>query len=258
MQLSILQLNINADNFWDRLTAFLKTQNFDILQLQEVTGKDLIGGNMNTKIDCYQELQALLSSRYESAMAITEWFSSSPQTAYFGNATFYKKDFTLVEKTIVPLHKRQAPFPSDAKTFEDVSKSILHVTLTINGKNISFLNTHLAWGPTPEEHPHQTEQGEKLIEYLKAVPSPFIFTGDFNLDPNQPTIHRIETIARNLTRENNITNTLNPRLHKVKHLFPPGVAVDYIFVSPDIEVKDFTVLEEDLSDHLGLTATIEV
>ncbi len=70
----------------------------------------------------------------------------------------------------------------------------------------------------------------------------------------------INSLARNLTTENRITNTLNPRTHQIKHLLSAGleIAVDYIFISKEIQVKEFAVIEEDLSDHLGLKATIEI
>jgi len=255
MTLSILQLNSNADNFWDRLIPFLTSQDFDIINLQEVAGKDTLAGNINATRNCFVVLQTILAPKYKGELAIADRFTSS-QSSYLGNAIFYKKEFSLVKKDILPLHQRPTPFPSDAKTFEDAGRNILHLRLQVTDAIISFLNIHAAWAKTSQEESHQTKQGEILLHYLKKVPHPFVFSGDFNLDPQQPTIQKLNQLARNLTAENQITNTLNPRTHRAQELFPKGVAVDYIFVSRDIEVKKFKVLEEDLSDHLGLTAEI--
>jgi len=257
MHLSILQLNINSDNFWNQLTTYLTTHDFDILHLQEITGKDTISGNIDSKRDCFEALQKLLGEKYNGALTIAERFTSSP-SAYLGNATFYKKQFTLIEKNILPINQQAEPFSSTAQSFEKEARSLLYLTLEIEGRTISFLNTHLAWAKTPKEEPHQTEQAAILIDYLKTVPSPFVLSGDFNLDPQQPTVQNINVLARNLTSEYHITNTLNPRTHRAQMLFPPGVAVDYIYVSRDISVKTFDVVEEDLSDHLGLTAELEI
>lgn len=261
MTLSVLQLNINADNFWANLTSFLTSHNFDILQLQEVAGIHAKSGNINSKRDCYKELQQLLGNTYNSELAIAQTYSSNPSSGYIGNATFYKKEFKLLVKHIVPMYERSSPFPSEANSFEDAGRGLLHLILQKNNKIFSVLNTHFAWAKTSVEEPHQTIQGKILLEYLKKISPPFILTGDFNLDPQQPIIKGINKLARNLITENTITSTLNPRTHSaVEKLRKLGieVAVDYIFVSNDIQIKNFSVVEKDLSDHLGLTAEIEI
>lgn len=258
MLLSILQLNINADNFWDNLVAFLNANKFDILQLQEVAGKDSVSGNINSKRDCYEALRNVLGEDYYSEIAIAQRYSSSP-TSYLANATFYKKTFPLVDKKIITFHERNTPFPSEATSYEEVGRNLLHLTLQIANKQISFLNTHLAWAPTTKEQQHQTQQGEIFLQYVQRVPAPFVLSGDFNIDPEQPIVRKTTDLAKNLIDEYNVVNTLNPRKHSAQMLFPPGAAVDYIFVTRDIDVKNFKVLEhEDISDHLGLTVEIEM
>jgi endonuclease/exonuclease/phosphatase family metal-dependent hydrolase len=257
MTIKLLQLNINADNYWDKLVTFLTSHDFDILQLQEITGKDTRAGNINSQRDVFSQLQKILEKNYEGELTITQRYTSSP-FAYLGNGTFYKKTFSLIEKKEIVLSTYGGPFPSELKTYERVGRKALHLNLEIEGKHISFLNTHFAWAKTSKEEPHQTKQGEILVEYLQKVTHPFVLSGDFNLDPQQPTIHKINHLARNLTEENHVSNTLNPQNHRARELFPPGVAVDYIFVSRDLKPKNFSVIEDDLSDHLGLTAEIEI
>lgn len=257
MTLSFLQLNINADNFWDTIIPYLTSHNFDIMHLQEVTGEGTICGNINSKRDTFIELQKVLGTKYKGELTKTQSFSSSPDS-YIGNAIFYKKTLTLLEKKEIRLSTFDEFFPSDAKSFEKVGRVLLHLRLEIEDKQLSLLNTHFAWNNTPIEQPHQTTQGEILINYLKTVPKPFIFSGDLNLRPDQPMIQKISSIARNLTTQNKITNTLNPRTHVAKSLFPKGIAVDYIFTSTDLAVKKCDVITEDISDHFGLTATIVI
>lgn len=257
MLISILQLNINSDNHWDKLTNFLKKSDFDILMFQEVTGRETKCGNIDSKRDVFKELQALLCADFNGELAKSDVFTSSPQS-YNAVSIFFKKQYTLIDKNILTLHKRKEPFPSEAKSFEGLSRNLLHIRLLINNKYISFLTIHAAWAKTPQEEPHQTMQGEILLSYLKTIPAPFILTGDFNLDPQQPLIKKISMFTRNLISENNITNTLNPRIHRSKALFPPGAAVDYIFITHDVALKEFSVIEEDISDHFGLSAKIVV
>jgi endonuclease/exonuclease/phosphatase family metal-dependent hydrolase len=258
MTLKLLQLNINADNYLTSLFPYLTSNTFDVIQFQEVTGKNTVNGNINSQVDVYEELQKILSPEYKSELSISTRYSSDPINSYMGNATFYKKEFLLQAKQILTLYKSSAPFPSEVNHYEDVGRTVLHLELVIQGKRISFINAHLAWAKTSQEEPHQTHQGEIFLTYLKTVPAPFILTGDFNLDPHQPTIQKITKLARNLTDEYHISNTLNPRTHRAKELFPKGVAVDYICISSDLTVKNFSVVQEDISDHLGLTTEIEI
>lgn len=258
MTISILQLNINADNYWDNLVMFLTSNDFDIIQLQEVTGKGTTAGNLNSKIDCFAELKKIIDTKYFGEMAIAQRYASSP-SSYMANATFYKKDYKLIEKNVLPLFIQNVPFPADSESYENVGRNLLHLKLQIGDKSVSFLNTHLAWAKTTIEQPHQTQQGKILFGYLQKIPHPFILTGDFNIDQKQPLIQKINSLARNLTTENNVVNTLNERTHRARILFPPGAAVDYIYVTEDLKVKNFEVLKDkDLSDHLGLTAEIEI
>jgi len=257
MSLSLLQLNIFANTFWDKLSSFLGSSDFDILQFQEVAGKGTVCGAINSKRDCLKDLQTILGKKYNYEFVLTDRFTSSP-SAYIGNATFYKKSFSLVDKHIVTLHHNEQPFPSDATSFETMGKSVLHLTLTREGKTFSVLNTHGAWAKTPQEEPHQTRQGQILVDYLQTVPAPFVFSGDLNLAADQPTIQKLSTLGNNLITQYHITNTLNPRTHRAKLLFPQGVTVDYIFTSKDLKLIDFRILEDDISDHFGLTVTIEI
>jgi endonuclease/exonuclease/phosphatase family metal-dependent hydrolase len=257
MTLSFLQLNINADNYWSNLIPFLNLHNFDVIQLQEVCGKNSFSGNIQCVRDCYEELKNVLGSPYKSELAIAQRFTSSP-TAYMADAVFYKKDFELIDKNIVFLHERATPFPEDSEKYEESGRNFIHLKLKIEDKTISFINAHLAWAKTTKEQPHQTQQGEILLNFLKNLEHPFVLSGDFNLDPEQPLIQKINALARNLGKENNIASTLNERTHRARVLFPPGAVVDYIFTSRDIKVNKFDVLDkEDLSDHLALTAGFE-
>ncbi len=257
MILSLLQLNINADNFWDRLISYVTTHDFDILQFQEVCGENTFSGNIQCKRDCFTELQKILAEKYNGELAITQRYTSNP-TSYMGNATFYKNTFQLIEKNVVTLFDRATPFPSKIVNFEEAGRNMLHLKLSKDDKVMSVVNTHFTWAKTPKEEPHQAQQGKIVLNYMKTLPSPFILSGDFNLADDQPIIKKLNTLARNLTTENNVRNTLNPRTHYIKHLLANGleIAVDYIFASQDILVKDFAVIEEDISDHFALTTEL--
>ena len=254
MTIKLLQLNTNSDNYWDKLIPYLTSHEFDILQLQELTGKGTISGNINSKRDTFTELRKILQEKYNAELSLTQRYTSSPQ-AYMANGTFYKKQFSLIRIQEVVLSSFK-PFPKDSTAYEHVGRKLLHLILAINGKQISFLNTHFAWGGDHIEKHHQTKQGEILLNYLQSVEPPFVLTGDFNLTPEQPLIQKISAYTKNLIVENGITNTLNPTNHRAKQLFPKGLAVDYLFTSKDLKAKKFQVVDENLSDHFGLGTEI--
>lgn len=258
MQLKILQLNLWAGIKFSHIKDFLQSNDFDILCFQEVTGQNMQNANAKSERDLFQALQMLLGTTHKSELAIAMHFTSDPVHAYQGNAIFYRNDFTLVGKNTLTLSHGIDPFPSERKTYEEVGRNALHLTLSKEGKTFDVLTTHLPWAKSPIEEPHQTEQNAKLIAYLQQLQHSFILAGDFNLTPDQPTVLKLEKYARNLTKEYGITNTLDRKSHKIFQTLPQGIAVDYIFVSPQIKVHDFTVIDEGLSDHLGLVVTVEI
>ena len=251
-----------AGSRFAELKDFLSHNDFDILCFEEVAGVGAAGGNILSSRDfftkdCFVELQSVLGEGYASELAIAQYMASNPATAYFGNAIFYKKEFSLLQKDVLPLYTRDTPFPEDAKTFEKVGRNVLHLTLEKEDKKFEILCAHLAWGTTKKEESHQTKQNSMLASYVQSLQQPWIAAGDFNIAPDQPSIIALEQYGHNLTKEHKVINTIDPTNHTRWEEFAPGEAIDYIFVSPDVQVEDFKVLDTvHMSDHYGLTATV--
>src|SRR5258708_5801499 len=83
MKIKLLQLNMNANNYWDSLILFLNSHDFDVIHLQELTGKDTVSGNMNSQIDVFEELQKILSSQYNGELSINTRYSSNTSICEF-------------------------------------------------------------------------------------------------------------------------------------------------------------------------------
>jgi endonuclease/exonuclease/phosphatase family metal-dependent hydrolase len=126
-------------------------------------------------------------------------------------------------------------------------------------KIFTVVTSHLVRGRASEDKPYKANQAKILLNFLKTLKNPFILTGDFNLNPQTQIVDSFSQLAKNLILQKGITNTLNPRTHRLKELFPKGMAVDYIFVSEGIGVLDFHLVDHpDISDHLGLSLTFQV
>ena len=259
MQLKILQLNTWAGTHFDKIEDFITKNDFDILCLQEIAGPNSHVGNLHSSEDQFLKFQQLLQNTHYGEMAIATRFSSDPINSYDANAIFYKKDFSLTHKDVLTLTKGIDPFPSSMTTYEENGRNTLRLTLTKDEKIVDVISAHLAWAPTHSEQPHQRAQNKHLIAYIQELKNPFLLAGDFNIDPEQPTILDLEKYTQDLTKEYNVANTIDPVYHHAWEKLAPGFPVDYIFVSPSIRVIDFTVLDTiHLSDHFGLTAVVEI
>ena len=254
MTISLLQLNIESARFVDEIVSYIKQYDFDILHLQEVSAHVF---NKYHNIDCFQELKNRLG--YEGVLTKTTTRLNDP-SSYFGKAILFKPAFTLRSQQEIWMKptKQLVQLPKTAEEIRQLSHNALHVQLEKDGKTINCINTHLAWGPTPEDEQYKLDEAKILVDYMKNVSKPFVLSGDFNVTPDSQIVEWFDAMATYLITEYRITNTLNPNVHRAKILFPQGLAVDYIYISKDIKVDNFEVITEDLSDHFGLKTKIEI
>lgn len=243
------------------LEDFLSKEDFDILCLQEVSGG----------LASYQKIEGrkYLKGAEETFEKIKQKFNLSGELAimyrikgdpssYFGNAILYKKTLKASNKRLAWIKKYEELELSN-EDWANSPRVALSLDFSFQSKLLTIVTSHLAWGPTPYDKPYKVKQADILLNYLKTLRNPFILTGDFNLIPETQIVKAFSKLARNLIVEHGITNTLNPRTHRSRILFPEGRDVDYIFASEEIKVKDFKLIDSpDLSDHFGLALTFQV
>lgn len=246
MTIKLLQLNIEKGKRLDAINDYIRRGNFDIVCLQEVTSGKFSTGGINTFETLKKEthLDGLLSPYLG--------FRGDP-SSFFANATLWSKKCALIVSDTIWL-KRYEEVLKATMDWRFSPRSALAIFFTIDGKKLLVVNTHLAWGPTPDDAAYKRNQAEKLYAWMKNHRhDPFILTGDFNLNQHTITVSRFSTLGNNLTKQYKITNTLNPRTHSVKMLFPSGLPVDYIIADKRVTIHKFFVEERvDLSDHFGL------
>ena len=124
--------------------------------------------------------------------------------------------------------------------------------ITLKNK-LSILNFHGIYGGFKKDTEERELQTKRLKEVLNGLGEPKILVGDFNLNPDTNAIAELEKLMRNLIKENNIKATRSD-LYEEKEIMP---FADYAFVSKDIDVKDFRVLQDEVSDHLPLLLEIK-
>jgi len=251
MRISLLQLNIEAGRKLPLVISFIKKKSYDIVHLQEVAG----GEFAYEKQDCFSLLKK--ETGYEGVLSVD--MSLKDTVSYYGNATLFSSRIKKSATHIVSFLPPKQYLSKQEVVNEEIPRSAVVTSVRLNSKIITTINTHLVWGQTPEDTEQKLEVGKKLVQLMKTVPEPYILTGDFNVAPTSQIISWLKSFGRNLTLEQNITNTLNPHLHKASHIFPPGIVSDYVVVSNSLSVFSFQLIDSpDLSDHFGLAVEIEV
>lgn len=128
-----------------------------------------------------------------------------------------------------------------------MGRDLQRVEFSHLGKTYTILNFHGMWtGKGKEDTNKRIEQSEKIRKIFNEAKGAKILCGDFNLKPDTKSIDILSDGNRNLIREYNITSTRSVLYTK------PTKFADYIIISSEIEVKNFKVLQDQISDHLPL------
>ncbi len=132
-----------------------------------------------------------------------------------------------------------------------------YALVEIDGKQFHICNVYgIPWPGTKLDTPERLKQSNGILAFLADKQGPKIIAGDFNLFPETESVRMFETAGyRNLIKDYSIPTTRN---HLSWDRFPTKqLWADFAFVTPDIEVKAFSVPEAcEASDHLPLILEI--
>lgn len=123
---------------------------------------------------------------------------------------------------------------------------------TVQLKNgLTVVNHHGFWRPNPIGDEESVKAFTRVADAVRQIKSPLVMCGDFNIIHDSPAMRPLDFL-RDLTHEHGITTTLSGLGYN------GAVACDHILVNNEVDVQDFTVLPDLVSDHLALRADIEV
>lgn len=93
---------------------------------------------------------------------------------------------------------------------------------------------------------------EKLKSHIETCPYPIIICGDLNDPPLSYSYQQISEGMKDAFVEKGFGwgKTYNGKI--------PGLRIDYIFVSPEIEVVDFKIVKNDFSDHFPVICSLKL
>lgn len=225
------------------LDFFKRNQEVDIFCLQEIWE----GGEDHAPLWGKQIDAHLLTSLANILPDHTSFFYPHYMD-YFGCAIFLKKDIKVLEEGDIFVYKERKNMFDDDKAINH-ARNLQYIKIeTPHGVRV-ILNFHGLWNSiNKEDSPERLIQSENIIKFIKDISDPYVLCGDFNLEPHTTSLKMIEDIGlRNLIKEFNIKTTRSSMYTKTSSRF-----ADYAFISPGIKVNDFSVMPDEVSDHLAL------
>lgn len=240
--MKIISLNTWCGELYEPLKNFIKKHSIDI------------------DVFCFQEIR---NGEYENKeKGFTEWtnmFSDiekilpnhkgfiSEMSKGVGIATFVNKNIKVNKvETHEILSKEDTHHIKMAEGWSYYAR--LMQSIIFEDKKPILHNFHGIPGREKKDTPERKLQIDRVLEIINSNDKPQIIIGDFNLDMNTEAISRLEEKMRNLVKEKNINATRNS-FYKLYEALP---FADYAFTSEGIEVKEFKVLQDEISDHLAL------
>lgn len=227
MKVKVLSWNIWCDGYMDQISALLDTANADIICLQEVLPND-------KSRDVLAHLAAQgYHYAYADAMKHDDGWS-------MGNAVFSKYEITNSAAYILS---------------EKESRNAVRADIVINGKTLHVFSVHLF-------HTHQKPSEVQVVQaetLLKNVPPDHsIVMGDFNATPESVAIQKMCAAMTDADPTDAPTWSMYPAGCDVCKPQKLDTRLDYIFTTKDIKIGSFAVGRSKGSDHLPISAVIEI
>lgn len=240
MKLKILSWNIWCGTYLNEVIEFLRIENADIIALQEVAEDER--GNIS------EIIAKELKYKYVYTTDVDMPFKYLPQ--YKENDERTKKMGNAI------LSKYEILNSKEHKLIQGKQRTIIEANIKIENKILNFFSVHL-------RHTHQKQfdlQDLQIDNLLKLLPKEnTIVMGDFNALPESDVIEKANKILQNTEIGSNTPTWSVYKVGCTQCLIGDIVhKLDYIFISKDLRAKDFQVYNSKASDHLPISAILEI
>jgi len=189
-----------------------------------------------------QEITAVLSGH-------TPYFHPHHLDNY-GLLLLVKKDLIAADHGEVFVHKHKGFIPEGDVGHH--ARNVQYVTLKTDAGPLTVGNFHGLWnGKGKTDSPDRLNQSKNILKWAEERDGEVILCGDFNLLPDTESIKMLEDAGlKNLIREFDVRST------RTSHYTKPEKYADYVFHSEGVNVKNFYVLTDEVSDHAPLALEI--
>ena len=241
--MKILQLNVWTGRIKGSLLKFFRENDFDVVCLQEAVWGDLPDGVLENFFVTVDQIKEAGRFQYESRSSN---FSLQMSTGMMQQGNVILSHERIVNEEIRSVFGENKALQS----MEDLMNHEYTVQKIKLESGLTVFNHHGYWLPTPMGDDTTVKVMQKVADFVKEVDGPMVMCGDLNVIHDSPAMRALDFL-RDLTAENDVKNTLT----SLK--FDGAVACDHILVSKEVRVQDFKALNELISDHKALMATIE-
>lgn len=158
----------------------------------------------------------------------------------------------LVRESVNVLSEREA-FIHENKNYIGIgpthSRILQCLECESEGQRYAVVNVHGLWnGKGKGDSPERILQSQSIKKFIDALDCPTLLCGDFNLRPDTESFGIVAEGLVDLIASHNITSTRTSYYEKTERF------ADYMLLSPDLTLRSFTVLPDEVSDHAPLLA----
>ncbi len=237
--MKIISLNIWGGHLKRKLLDFVeKHKDVDVLCLQEVYYK------AQAKItDETRELALDILSDIHNTLPNFQLFFNPVVNNIYGLATLVRSGIAVKNNGEVKIHHNPA-YPGIGPTH---SRILQYVTCNIDGRIVTIANIHGLWnGKGKGDSPERIKQSMNIKKFADGVDHPLALCGDFNLTPTSKSFQILNDNMQNCIANYNITSTRTSYYTKEERY------ADYMLLSKDLQINEFKVLADEVSDHSPL------
>lgn len=240
MKLKILSWNIWCGIYLDEVIKFLRIANADIIALQEVAEDNR--GNISGIIA--KELGYKYVYTTDTNMPLKylpSYKENDERTIRMGNAI---------------LSKYEIVSSKEHQLVDNKSRTAMEANIKIGNRILNIFNIHL-------RHTHQKQldlQDLQVENLLKLLPKEnTIVIGDFNSLPESSVMEKVNNVLKDTEIGSN-TPTWSVYQEGCTECLIDKVIykLDYIFTTKDLKTNAFEVHASKASDHLPISAIVEI
>lgn len=248
--MKLITLNLWGGKVYHPLLQFIESyaSDIDIFCFQEVLfGSEPRFTPINkARENIFQEILQLLKD-FEPVKYISpsEHFAHESITFGVGQSIFLKRPMEIKDNGGFHCYDKM---PENTEGGGKATGNLQWVDVSNGAEVFTIANLHGIWikDTKKADCPARITQSKKIKNFLDSKNNKKILCGDFNLIPNGESMRILNQGMVNLVKEYNIQSTRSSYYKKdIKF-------ADYVLVSPNIEVSDFAVLQDEVSDHLPL------
>ena len=243
--MKIISLNIWGGHLKRKLLDFVKKhKDVDVLCLQEVYYKAQARITDETR-----ELSLDILSEIHDLLPGFQLFFSPVVNNVYGLATLFRSNIAVKDQGEVEIHHNPT-YPGIGPTH---SRVLQYVTCTLDDQLVTIANIHGLWnGKGKGDSPERIQQSTNIKSFADSINHSLVLCGDFNLTPTSKSFQILSDNMQNCISRYNITSTRTSYYTKEERY------ADYMLLSKELQINEFKVLADEVSDHSPLLLDFQV